>query len=273
MNIQSLFDQFPEKYPSGNIFLIAGPCVVENETMPMEIACTLKAITCKLGIPFIFKASYRKANRSSLHSFTGIGDQQALQAIARVGRELHIPVITDVHTAEEAAMAAPYVDVLQIPAFLCRQTDLLLAAARTGKWVNIKKGQFLSSEAMKFPVEKVRSTGNDKVMLTERGSMYGYQDLIVDFRSAAIMRANNCPLVVDVTHSVQQPNQVEGISGGRRDMIATIAKAGIAVGFDGIFMETHPDVAHAKSDATNMLPLQEVEGLLTQLVKIRQAVL
>lgn len=273
MNIQSLFDQFPGLYRSGNFFLIAGPCVVENETMPMEIARTLKDITDRLGIPFIFKASYRKANRSSLHSFTGIGDEKALRAIAQVGKELHIPVLTDIHTAEEAAMAASYVDVLQIPAFLCRQTDLLLAAARTGKWVNIKKGQFLSSEAMKFPVEKVRSTGNDKVMLTERGSMYGYQDLIVDFRSAAIMRANNCPLVVDVTHSVQQPNQVEGISGGRRDMIATMAKAGIAVGFDGIFMETHPDVAHAKSDATNMLPLQEVEGLLTQLVKIRQAVL
>ena len=255
-----------------NFFLIAGPCVVENETMPMEIAQELKRITDKLKIPFIFKASYKKANRSSINSFTGIGDEKALEIIAKVGKELHTPTITDIHTAEEAKMAANYVDILQIPAFLCRQTDLLMAAAKTGKTVNIKKGQFLSGEAMKFPVEKVRSTGNNQVMLTERGTMFGYQDLIVDFRGVEIMRENNCPLVLDITHSLQQPNQSSGVSGGLRNLIETIAKAGIAVGFDGIFMETHPDVENAKSDATNMLPLNQVENLLEKLVKIRKTI-
>lgn len=255
-----------------NFFLIAGPCVVENETMPLEIAQELKRITDKLKIPFIFKASYRKANRSSINSFTGIGDEKALNIIAQVGKELQVPTITDIHTAEEAQMAANYVDILQIPAFLCRQTDLLIAAAKTGKIVNIKKGQFLSAEAMQFPVEKVRSAGNNQVMLTERGTMFGYQDLIVDFRGVEIMRKNNCPLVLDITHSLQQPNQSSGVSGGLRNLIETIAKAGIAVGFDGIFMETHPDVENAKSDATNMLPLDQVENLLEKLVKIRKAI-
>lgn len=255
-----------------NFFLIAGPCVVENETMPLEIAQELKRITDKLKIPFIFKASYRKANRSSINSFTGIGDEKALNVIAQVGKELQVPTITDIHTAEEAQMAANYVDILQIPAFLCRQTDLLIAAAKTGKTVNIKKGQFLSAEAMQFPVEKVRSASNNQVMLTERGTMFGYQDLIVDFRGVEIMRKNNCPLVLDITHSLQQPNQSSGVSGGLRNLIETIAKAGIAVGFDGIFMETHPDVENAKSDATNMLPLDQVENLLEKLVKIRKAI-
>ena len=255
-----------------NFFLIAGPCVVESETMPLGIAKELKNITDRLQIPFIFKASYRKANRSSLNSFTGIGDVKALEAIAKVGAELQVPTITDIHTAEEAEMAAKYVDILQIPAFLCRQTDLLIAAAKTGKPINIKKGQFLSAEAMKFTVEKVRSTENHQVMLTERGTMFGYQDLIVDFRGIETMRENNCPLILDITHSLQQPNQPSGVSGGLRDLIETIAKAGIAVGYDGIFMETHPDVENAKSDSTNMLPLDQVESLLKKLVKIRKAI-
>ena len=253
-----------------NFFLIAGPCVVENETMPLEIAKVLKNITDRLQIPFIFKASYRKANRSSLNSFTGIGDEKALAVIARVGKTLQIPTITDIHAAEEAEMAANYVDILQIPAFLCRQTDLLIAAAKTGKTVNIKKGQFLSAEAMRFPVEKIRSTGNTQVMLTERGTMFGYQDLIVDFRGVELMRENNCPLILDITHSLQQPNQSSGVSGGLRDLIETLAKAGIAVGYDGIFMETHHDIKNAKSDSTNMLPLNQVEALLEKLVKIRR---
>ncbi len=272
MQIKQLFGDV-SGYDEKNFFLIAGPCVVEDETMPLEIGRVLKDITDRLGIPFIFKASYRKANRSSISSFTGIGDEKALQVLAEVKRQLQVPVITDIHTAAEAAMAAEYVDILQIPAFLCRQTDILLAAAQTGKVVNIKKGQFLSADAMRFPVEKVRSAGNDRVMITERGTMFGYQDLVVDFRGVQTMRSNNCPLVIDATHSVQQPNQSLGVSGGRRDMIATIAKAGIAVGFDGIFMETHPDVEHAKSDATNMLPLQQMEDLLQQLIKIRKAVI
>ena len=255
-----------------NFFLIAGPCVVENETMPLEIAKVLKDITNRLKIPFIFKASYRKANRSSLNSFTGIGDEKALETIAKAGAILKIPTVTDIHTAKEAEMAANYVDILQIPAFLCRQTDLLIAAARTGKTVNIKKGQFLSAEAMKFPVEKVRSVENSQVMLTERGTMFGYQDLIVDFRGVEAMRENNCPLILDITHSLQQPNQSSGVSGGLQNLIETIAKAGIAVGYDGIFMETHPDVKNAKSDSTNMLPLAQVKILLEKLVKIRQAI-
>jgi len=255
-----------------NFFLIAGPCVVENEQMPLNIARGIKQITDKLEIPFIFKASYRKANRSCISSFTGIGDEKALRTIAKVREELKIPVLTDIHTAEEASLAAQYVDILQIPAFLCRQTDLLIAAAKTGKAINIKKGQFLSPEAMKFPIEKVRSAGNQQVMITERGTMFGYQDLVVDFRGVEIMKQNHCPVVLDITHSLQQPNQKEGISGGRSDLIETIAKAGIAAGFDGIFMETHPDVKNAKSDATNMLPLDKVENLLVKLVWIHQAV-
>jgi 2-dehydro-3-deoxyphosphooctonate aldolase (KDO 8-P synthase) len=260
-----------EHWDKNIFFLIAGPCVVENEHEPLLIAQTIKQICDRFEIPFIFKASYRKANRSSISSFTGIGDEKALNLIAEVGKALKIPTLTDIHTAEEAAMAAKYVDVLQIPAFLCRQTDLLLAAAKTGKTVNIKKGQFLSSEAMRFPIEKVRSAGNQQVMVTERGTMFGYQDLVVDFRGVETMKQYDCPVVLDVTHSLQQPNQAEGVSGGRRDLIETIAKAGIALGFDGIFMETHPDVSRAKSDATNMLPLDKVEDLLGKLVRIRHA--
>ena len=255
-----------------NFFLIAGPCVVENEHEPLEIAQKIKQITDRLKIPFIFKASYRKANRSSMSSFTGIGDEKALQVIAAVGKRLKIPTLTDIHTAEEASWVAQYVDVLQIPAFLCRQTDLLVAAAKTGKTINIKKGQFLSPEVMNFPIEKVRNTGNQQVMITERGTMFGYQDLVVDFRGIDAMKQNHCPVVLDVTHSLQQPNQKEGVSGGQSSLIETIAKAGIAVGFDGIFMETHPDVSRAKSDSTNMLPLNKVEDLLTKLVRIRQAI-
>lgn len=271
MESKELFENIIEKNQE-NFFLIAGPCVVEDETMPMVIASRLKEITSALHIPFIFKASYRKANRSSVNSFTGIGDEKALKIIAEVRQQLKIPVLTDIHSAQEAKMAADYVDILQIPAFLCRQTDLLVAAAQTGKIINVKKGQFLSPEAMRFVVEKIRSSGNNKVMIVERGTMFGYQDLVVDFRGATIMRENKCPIIIDVTHSLQQPNQSSGVSGGRRELIATIAKAGVAVGFDGVFMETHPDVNSAKSDASNMLPLDEVEKLLEQLVKIRKAI-
>ena len=256
---------------SDNFFLIAGPCVIENETMPLEIASEIKKITDKLEIPFIFKASYRKANRSSVYSFTGIGDEKGLEILAKVKERLHIPVLTDVHTEADAIMAAKYVDVLQIPAFLCRQTDLLLAAAQTGKPVNVKKGQFVSPEAMQFAVEKIRSTGNDKVMITERGTSFGYQDLIVDFCGIEAMKRNQCPVILDVTHSLQQPNQTSGITGGKRSMIETLAKAGIATGFDGIFLETHPYPDQALSDKTSMLPLNQLEELLSKLVKIHKA--
>ncbi len=257
---------------SGNFFLIAGPCVIENERMPYEIAETLLKITDKLQLPFIFKASYRKANRSKIDSFTGIGDLAGLEMLKDIGEKYNIPVITDIHTAEEAALAAQYVDILQIPAFLCRQTDLLQAAAKTGKIVNIKKGQFLAPSAMKFAVDKIRESGNHNIMLTERGSMFGYQDLIVDFRSIVEMQKNNVPVIVDITHSLQQPNQSSGITGGQPEMIATIAKAAIACGADGIFVETHPNPAIAKSDGANMLPLHQMEELLSVLIKIRKAV-
>ena len=258
---------------SGNFFLIAGPCVIENERMPYEIAEALIKISDKLQIPFIFKASYRKANRSKIDSFTGIGDIAGLEILKDIGEKYNIPVITDIHTAEEAALAAQYVDILQIPAFLCRQTDLLQAAAKTGKIVNIKKGQFLAPSAMKYAVDKVRESGNHNIMLTERGSMFGYQDLIVDFRSIVEMQKNNVPVIVDITHSLQQPNQSSGITGGQPEMIATIAKAAIACGADGIFVETHPNPAIAKSDGANMLPLHQMEELLSVLVKIRKAVI
>ena len=257
---------------SNNFFLIAGPCIVENETMPLEIAQQINTICEKLQIPFIFKASYRKANRSSTNSFTGIGDERALEIIAQVGKTLNIPTITDIHTAAEAKLEAKYVDALQIPAFLCRQTDLLIAAAETGLLINIKKGQFLSPEAMKFAVEKVRNAGNNKVMITERGTTFGYQDLIVDFRGVVEMKKNICPVVLDVTHSLQQPNQSGGITGGRPDLIDTIASAGIATGFDGLFIETHPNPSLALSDGANMLKLENLEKLLTKLVKIREAI-
>lgn len=255
----------------GGFFLLAGPCVIEDEESPLHIAEKLCEITSKLDIPYIFKASYRKANRSRLDSFTGIGDEKALKVLEKVKTTLGIPVVTDIHAAEEAAMAAEVADILQIPAFLCRQTELLVAAARTGKVVNIKKGQFLSGEAMGFAVEKVRQSGNDKVILTERGSMFGYQDLVVDFRNIPIMQGFGVPVILDVTHSLQQPNQANGITGGKPEMISIMAKAGIAAGADGIFMETHPDPAHALSDGANMLQLDLAEPLLKNLSAIKRA--
>lgn len=256
---------------NGCFFLMAGPCVVEDEVSPLRIAETLVKITSKLGIPLIFKASYRKANRSRLDSFTGIGDEKALKVIAHVRDAFDVPVVTDFHTPKEADMAAEYVDVLQVPAFLCRQTDLLVAAAKTGKVVNIKKGQFVSGDSMRFAVDKVRCSGNDKVMLTERGTMLGYQDLVVDYRNIPVMQSFKVPVVLDVTHSLQQPNQSSGVTGGKPELIGVMARAGIAAGADGIFMETHPDPANAKSDGANMLPLNQVELLLQQLLKIRHA--
>ena len=253
-------------HKDGRFFLMAGPCVVEDENSPLRIAETLTEITSRLGIPFIFKASYRKANRSRLDSFTGIGDEKALNVLGKIRQQLGIPVVTDIHSVEEAAMAAEVADVLQIPAFLCRQTDLLVAAAKTGKVVNIKKGQFLSGEAMGFAVDKVRLSGNQQVMLTERGTMFGYQDLVVDFRNIPIMQGFGVPVVLDVTHSLQQPNQASGVTGGKPEMIGLLARAGVAVGVDGLFMETHPDPSRALSDGANMLPLDQVEGMLSSLL-------
>lgn len=256
-------------HKDGRFFLMAGPCVVEDEKSPLHIAETLVKMTSRLGIPFIFKASYRKANRSRLDSFTGIGDEKALNVLAKVKETFGVPVVTDIHSVDEAAMAAEVADILQIPAFLCRQTDLLVAAAKTGKVVNIKKGQFLSGESMGFAVDKVRLSGNNQVMLTERGSMFGYQDLVVDFRNIPIMQGFGVPVVLDVTHSLQQPNQASGVTGGKPEMIGMMAKAGVAIGVDGVFMETHPDPAHALSDGANMLPLDKAESLLEELIKIR----
>jgi 2-dehydro-3-deoxyphosphooctonate aldolase (KDO 8-P synthase) len=257
---------------SGNFFLMAGPCVIENETMPFEIAERLVDITNRLEIPFIFKASYRKANRSKLTSFTGIGNEKALKILKKIGKDFDIPVVTDIHTQSEAYTAAKFVDMLQIPAFLCRQTDLLVAAAKTGKVVNIKKGQFMSAEAMMYAVHKVRNSGNNKIILTDRGTMFGYQDLIVDFRTIPEMQKFGTPVVMDSTHSLQQPNQEKGVTGGKPELISTIAKAAIAVGADGLFIETHPKPEIAKSDGANMLKLDYLEELLEQLIKIRKAV-
>lgn len=256
-----------------NFFLLAGPCVIEGEEMAMRIAERVVALTSDRGIPYVFKGSYRKANRSRLDSFTGIGDENALRVLRRVRETFNIPVVTDIHSAEETEMAAEYVDILQIPAFLCRQTDLLTAAAKTGRIVNIKKGQFLSPEAMKFAAEKVVSEGGaGQVMLTERGTTFGYQDLVVDFRGIPQMRKFGYPVVMDITHSLQQPNQMAGVTGGMPEMIETIAKAAIAVGADGLFIETHENPAVAKSDGANMLRLDLLEGLLDKLLRVREAV-
>ncbi len=261
-----------QSFDNSSFFLIAGPCVVEGEDIVMDIAQHVSTVCKKLGIPYVFKASYRKANRTSASSFTGIGDEAALQLIQKVGLQLGLPTVTDIHAHEEAAIAAAYVDMLQIPAFLCRQTDLLIAAAKTGKVVNVKKGQFLSGESMKFAVDKIRKSGNEKVMLTERGTTFGYQDLVVDYRNIPIMQENKVPVVMDCTHSLQQPNQTGGITGGNPQMITTIAKAAIATGADGLFIETHPNPAQAKSDGANMLPMDKLEELLVQLVRLRKAV-
>ncbi|MBP7507119.1 MAG: 3-deoxy-8-phosphooctulonate synthase [Prolixibacteraceae bacterium] len=255
---------------SGNFLLIAGPCVIEDEKSAMEIAEKIVTVSDKYSIPFIFKGSYKKANRSRVDSFTGIGDELALKILKKAGTTFDIPVLTDIHNESEALIAADYVDVLQIPAFLCRQTDLIAAAARTGKYVNIKKGQFLSPESMFFAVEKVKACDNNKVMITERGNSFGYQDLVVDFRGIPVMQRNNCPVILDVTHSLQQPNQSSGVTGGKPDLIETIAKAGIAVGVDGIFIETHPKPSESKSDGANMLMLGLLDDLLKKLTAIRQ---
>lgn len=255
-----------------NFFLMAGPCVIEGEDMALRIAEKVVGITNNLNIPYIFKGSYRKANRSRLDSFTGIGDEKALKILRKVGETFGIPTVTDIHETTEAAMAAEYVDVLQIPAFLCRQTDLLVAAAKTGKIVNIKKGQFLSPGAMQFAVQKVADAGNDNVMITERGTTFGYTDLVVDYRGIPQMQQFGYPVIMDVTHSLQQPNQTSGVTGGLPALIETIAKAAIAVGADGLFIETHPEPSKAKSDGANMLQLDLLEGLLDKLVRIRKAI-
>lgn len=258
---------------SGNFFLLAGPCVIEGEEMALDIAAELLEITSALDIPYVFKGSYRKANRSRLDSFTGIGDEKALKILRKVKETFHIPVVTDIHTADDAEMAAEYVDILQIPAFLCRQTDLLVAAAKTGKMINIKKGQFLSPAAMKFACLKVRESGNNRLAVTERGSFFGYGDLVVDMRGILIMKKEcECPVIMDITHSLQQPNGADGVSGGLPGLISTIAKSGLAAGADGIFMETHRNPAIAKSDGANMLPLSEAAFLLKNLTTLRSAI-
>lgn len=256
-------------YPD-RFFLIAGPCVVEDEQNPFEIAERLVEITKRLEIPFIFKASYKKANRTRLDSFTGIGDEKALSVLKEIGEKWSIPVLTDVHSEAEVEMAANYVDILQIPAFLCRQTELLVAAAKTGKMVNVKKGQFSSPDSMKYVVEKIEAFSQGKVALTDRGTFFGYQDLVVDFRGIVQMKKFNVPVIMDCTHSLQQPNQTTGVTGGDPDMIETIAKAAIAVGADGLFMETHPNPSKAKSDGANMLHLDKIEGLMEKLLRIKR---
>lgn len=261
-----------QQYDTNNFFLMAGPCVVESEELIMEVAEKVSGICKNLGIPYIFKASYRKANRTSGTSFTGLGDDVAMQMLQNTGKKYSLPIVTDIHSPEEAAKAAGFADVLQIPAFLCRQTDLLVAAGKTGKIVNVKKGQFVSGEAMKFAVDKIRNVGNDKIMLTERGTTFGYQDLVVDYRNIPAMKAHGVPVVMDVTHSLQQPNQTSGVTGGNPQLISTIAKAAIAAGADGLFIETHPNPSIAKSDGANMLKMDLLETLLQQLVKLRKAV-
>ncbi len=269
--LQSLFKD--QSYDPDNFFLICGPCVVENEELLLGISEKVSAICKRLEIPYVFKASYRKANRTSSTSFTGIGDKTALQYVKQTGEKFKLPTTSDIHSAEEAGIAAEYVDILQIPAFLCRQTDLLVAAAETGKIVNVKKGQFVSGDAMKFAVDKIRKAGNDKIILTERGTTFGYQDLVVDYRNIPLMQAHGVPVVMDCTHSLQQPNQTSGVTGGNPQLIGTIAKAAIAAGADGLFIETHPDPAVAKSDGANMLRMELLEKLLEELVKIRKAII
>jgi 2-dehydro-3-deoxyphosphooctonate aldolase (KDO 8-P synthase) len=256
---------------SDQFFLLAGPCAIEGEEMALRIAEQVVSITDKLNIPYVFKGSFKKANRSRVDSFTGIGDEKALKILRKVSETFDVPTVTDIHTNEDAAFAAEYVDVLQIPAFLVRQTDLVVAAAKTGKVVNLKKGQFMSPAAMKHAVQKVKDAGNEKAWITDRGTMFGYQDMVVDFRGIPEMKAF-APTVLDVTHSLQQPNQTNGVTGGRPDMIETIARAGIATGVDGLFIETHFDPANAKSDGANMLDLQHLEALLTNLTAIRKTI-
>ncbi len=258
---------------SNNFFLMAGPCAIEGEDIAMRIAERIVEITNKHKIPYIFKGSYRKANRSRLDSFTGIGDEKALKILEKIGKTFDVPTVTDIHESSEAAMAAAYVDVLQIPAFLCRQTDLLVAAAKTGKFINVKKGQFLSGASMKHAVHKVKDSGNPNIFLTDRGNSFGYQDMIVDFRNITEMRTLGVPVVMDCTHSLQQPNQESGVTGGKPELIETIAKAAIAVNADGLFIETHPDPKNAKSDGANMLHLDHLDGLMEKLVRIRKAII
>jgi 2-dehydro-3-deoxyphosphooctonate aldolase (KDO 8-P synthase) len=262
-----------QSYDENNFFLIAGPCVVESEDLIIEVAESVSTICKNLGIPYIFKSSYRKANRTSASSFSGLGDDLALGMISRVKKRYNLPTITDVHAKEETILAAQHVDILQIPAFLCRQTDLLEAAAKTNTIINVKKGQFVSGESMKFAVEKIRKAGNEKIILTERGNTFGYQDLIVDYRNIPIMQSHGVPVVMDCTHSLQQPNQSGGVTGGNPQMIETIAKAAIATGANGLFIETHPDPYIAKSDGANMLKLNLLKPLLEKLVRLRKSVL
>ncbi len=269
--MQDLFAK--QRYDKNNFFLIAGPCVVESESIVMEVVEKVAAICQNLQIPYIFKSSYRKANRTSAASFTGIGDETGLQLIKKAGEKFAVPTTTDIHAQEEAALAARYVDILQIPAFLCRQTDLLIAAAKTGKIVTVKKGQFLSGPSMKFAVEKIKNAGNDKVGLIERGNTFGYQDLVVDYRNITWMKEIGVPVIMDCTHSLQQPNQSGGITGGDPSLIETIAKAAIATGADGLFIETHPNPSVAKSDGANMLRLDLLEPLLEKLVRLREAII
>lgn len=261
-----------QQYDEQHFFLLAGPCVVESEELLFEVAEKVSGICKNLGIPYIFKSSYRKANRSSGSSFTGLGDDVAMKMLQQTRKKYSLPIVTDIHSPEEAEKAAAFVDVLQIPAFLCRQTDLLVAAAKTGKIINVKKGQFASGEAMKFAVDKIKNAGNEKIMLTERGTTFGYQDLVVDYRNIPAMKAHGVPVVMDVTHSLQQPNQTSGITGGNPQLIGTIAKAAIAAGADGLFIETHPTPSRALSDGANMLQLDLLEGLLKELIRLRKAV-
>ena len=268
--LQDLFKG--QNYDQDNFFLIAGPCVVENEELVNTVAERVYSICKRLRIPYIFKASYKKANRTSASSFTGVGDKKGLEIIMETGKKFNLPLTTDIHSEQEARLAAEYVDILQIPAFLCRQTELLIAAGETGKIVNVKKGQFVSGPSMQFAVEKIRNTGNNKIMLTERGTTFGYQDLVVDYRNIPYMQKTGVPVIMDCTHSLQQPNQTSGITGGNPQLISTIASAAIATGADGIFIETHPDPACALSDGANMLKLDLLEELLAKLVKLRSAV-